>query len=723
MPVSLLEGVFCFFDLPFERATATTMDQAASFTTGTGATIASVLQHWQHKAAPQRAGVQPLSDKPVNDHKGMNIQITELEPVYINSSTPSTPRTPNKPFSEPPLKRWPHEPQSITNEPVVERCLDAVDVILCLLPCILIMKAGLCVLAYQIDKTHVGSSIDKATQLTLRLIEFNSQLTTIFTIIFIVIISTTVRRYALWKAERGATIGEIEQLHASISLTATLKAIWSLRRFTLTGLSLIFLWSWYYTGSQAATREYSYRDSASHSTQLVAFLDSKAISPFQGDLTNKENVSPVKLTDMTARYHMYSSFTAGTQKTNVQGAKEVQGADIYGATLTPWYGPPRGTTDDWRDLELDNEGFLVIPHMSDQPVMSSIGTSIYWRNDTAGVNAWTPQKMVGSIYYEVSNFQANCTAPFLSTEDKPTGAVPALSTTMNMTTMPSDPNQPRELHFWHWVNETHSLTSTCRMTNESLQINALCTAATCKPTRMKHTSSSPRTLLDSDLFATSFFNSMLLACGMPQHEGDLSTFDNDNGLVDLKNLLKENKLNHPHDLSTAENDAQFPLSMAITRFMNTYFRSSQMLRYEHDFQNDLSVNGSIPLSGNPDFSFLTMDGAIYNPQYALSWPWLTMDVVSNVVLLFAAVVAFWLRKHTLAPDIFGFVSSLTRDNPHLRLPEGGSTLSGIERSRAMKVVKVKIADVSEDGRVGRVGLAQVDDWEDAKNLEKGRTYY
>ncbi|OAP57142.1 hypothetical protein AYL99_07879 [Fonsecaea erecta] len=687
------------------------MDQAANFTSGTGATLAAVLQHWQHKAAPRKAGVEPLPDEPQRAYKGTKVDITELQP--------STPRTPNKTFSEPPLREWPHEPVPITNEPIVERCLDAVDMILCLLPCILMVKAGLCILASEIDKTHVGASIDKTSHLTLRLIEFNSQLTTIFTIIFIVIVSTTVRRYALWKAEKGATLGEIEQLHASISLTATLKAIWSLRRFTLTGVSLIFLWSWYYVGSQAASREYSYRDSVSFRTQSVAFLSSHAVSPFQGDRIDTDKVSPVKLTDMTARYHLYSSFTAGTQKTNVQGAREVQGADIYGATLTPWYGPARDSSS----LEFDRHGWLEIPHMSDQPVMSSIGTSLYWMNRTAGTNAWTPQKMVGSFTYQVSNFQANCTAPFLSTKVKPKGSLPAVSTTMNMTAMPLDATKPRELYFWNWVNDTHSLTSTCEMTNVTVQIHAICTAATCKPTRMKHISTSPRTLLDSDVFATPYLNSLLLACGMPQREGDYSTFDGDNGLVDLKNGLKQNELNTTALLEQASAEAQFPLSMAITRYMNTYFTSSQMLRYESSFQDDLAVNGFIALNNNSDFSFLNMKGAIYNPQYSLSWPWLVMDIVSNVVLLATAVAALWLRKHTLAPDIFGFVSSLTRDNPHLNLPEGGSTLSGIERSRRMKKVRVKIADVGEHSSVGRVGLTQVDGLDDTKDLEKGRTYY
>lgn len=81
-----------------------------------------------------------------------------------------------------------------------------------------------------------------------------------------------------------------------------------------------------------------------------------------------------------------------------------------------------------------------------------------------------------------------------------------------------------------------------------------------------------------------------------------------------------------------------------------------------------------------------------------------MDLISCKILLAAALVAFWLRKNTLAPDIFGYVSSLTRDNPHLNLPEGGFTMSGLERARTLRKVKARIADVADENGVGKVGL-------------------
>jgi hypothetical protein len=65
-------------------------------------------------------------------------------------------------------------------------------------------------------------------------------------------------------------------------------------------------------------------------------------------------------------------------------------------------------------------------------------------------------------------------------------------------------------------------------------------------------------------------------------------------------------------------------------------------------------------------------GALYAPQYRLSIPLVIVDLISCKILLAAALASMWLRKNTRALDIFGYVSSLTRNDPHLNLLEGGS---------------------------------------------------
>ena len=123
------------------------------------------------------------------------------------------------------------------------------------------------------------------------------------------------------------------------------------------------------------------------------------------------------------------------------------------------------------------------------------------------------------------------------------------------------------------------------------------------------------------------------------------------------------------------------------------------------------------------FALTKTKGAYYNPHYAISVSWIIVDLISCKILFAAAMASFWLRKRTLAPDIFGYVSSLTRDNPNLRLPDGGTTLTGLERARLLKDVRIRIADVGPSEGVGRVGLsyARSESWQQ-EHLSRDKHY-
>ena len=94
--------------------------------------------------------------------------------------------------------------------------------------------------------------------------------------------------------------------------------------------------------------------------------------------------------------------------------------------------------------------------------------------------------------------------------------------------------------------------------------------------------------------------------------------------------------------------------------------------------------------------------------------WIALDFISCFILIFAAVWAFKLRRRTIAPDIFGYVSTLTRDNPHMpALPDNGTTLNGLERTRLLGKVRIKIGDVGSATAVGATTGAPADDPETA----------
>lgn len=137
------------------------------------------------------------------------------------------------------IQAWPREAHNL-EEHQKDWAVIIYDTILILFPLGLLAKA----IIVLILGPFTAGGLDTASTISIRLVEFNSQLVTLFTIIFTTIIATLVRRYALWKAQKGGSVAELEQLHSSTSLPKSLSLIWSLRSWTLTSVVLVLMWNW-----------------------------------------------------------------------------------------------------------------------------------------------------------------------------------------------------------------------------------------------------------------------------------------------------------------------------------------------------------------------------------------------------------------------------------------------------------------------------------------------
>lgn len=100
----------------------------------------------------------------------------------------------------------------------------AYDTILILLPLGLLAKA--IVASIFGLRMNTDGNLDLLPTRVKVLVSLDDQLVTLFTIIFATIIGTLVRRVALWRAQRGASVGTLEQLHASTSLPKAITSIW-----------------------------------------------------------------------------------------------------------------------------------------------------------------------------------------------------------------------------------------------------------------------------------------------------------------------------------------------------------------------------------------------------------------------------------------------------------------------------------------------------------------
>lgn len=128
------------------------------------------------------------------------------------------------------------------------------------------------------------------------------------------------------------------------------------------------------------------------------------------------------------------------------------------------------------------------------------------------------------------------------------------------------------------------------------------------------------------------------------------------------------------------------------------------------------VNGlESPFMGATTTADLTRTAQIFVCNFA----WFTLLVVASTIILLTGTVAVVLKRKTLGPEMFGFVSSLTYENPWVKIPSGGTMLDGMERARLLKDLVVCIGDVRGKEDVGHIAVAA---GVPLRKLERGRLY-
>jgi len=119
------------------------------------------------------------------------------------------------------------------------------------------------------------------------------------------------------------------------------------------------------------------------------------------------------------------------------------------------------------------------------------------------------------------------------------------------------------------------------------------------------------------------------------------------------------------------------LSQRMTEVLNGYWKASRWM--ESSPRADpfalLSINETTDkpyenLQLNETMATITRTA----PMYKASLPWILTLVLCSGTLFILRLSNIYVALHTSNPDIFGVVSSMTRNNAYVELPEGGSML-------------------------------------------------
>ena len=156
----------------------------------------------------------------------------------------------------------------------------------------------------------------------------------------------------------------------------------------------------------------------------------------------------------------------------------------------------------------------------------------------------------------------------------------------------------------------------------------------------------------------------------------------------------------------------------LTQLINSYYLASIVsLAIQWDY--------STQHWAGQDYSFKNATGQLISPRtiFVCNQAWLTILPISSLAMTFCGIASIVFGIHRRGPDILDRSSSFTRDNPYVtvNVPLGGSRMDGIDRTRYLKDVRVKLGDVALEADVGHIVIGTLDT-QNIANLRRGRLY-
>ena len=162
------------------------------------------------------------------------------------------------------------------------------------------------------------------------------------------------------------------------------------------------------------------------------------------------------------------------------------------------------------------------------------------------------------------------------------------------------------------------------------------------------------------------------------------------------------------------------LTVIFNTILRGSYRTDVILGTDGTDPNNYTYNLD---TGYPDqFGNITGQWLAFDePVYQVKTGWLALYIVSIAVMFVCAIGAIFLRARTRAPDFLNNVSALARNSPHVRKPQGGSTLDGIQMANALGHKRIRVGDIRPDDEYGHIVFAD-EELVRQRTLRKDRLY-
>ena len=264
------------------------------------------------------------------------------------------------------------------------------------------------------------------------------------------------------------------------------------------------------------------------------------------------------------------------------------------------------------------------------------------------------------------------------------------------------------------VGITHPLgiptytTAFCSLSTTYVESSILCESLKCTVTAIRqsinqHSATNITTLMDPQVFI--YFAASLDEM-LPTPNGFVTA-------TGLQSRVTQMYLQDPHfsdansstyfGAANLTNVANSQFSIRLQQAINNFWQS-----YMHSMLVMLTTGPNPPAPS--DFGYVSTKATnITSESYSFCvWPWLAVYFLATSVMLATAIAGVWLAWRVQGPEVLGYCSSLIKDSRYVAAP-GSSATRATERTKQLKTLKLRLADVQGDRDVGRVAIVKAED--------------
>ena len=485
-----------------------------------------------------------------------------------------------------------------------------------------------------------------------------------------------------------------------------------LRTFSVLGMLLIALWTFSPLGGQASLRLLDKGFHRELQNQTVRYLNSDAESVLSG---GADDVAQFRfLVDTLYLSSILSPLTA-------QSASMDQWGNIKVPTIEPLEQTSTSGADGWYymdKMDKKNASFssLLGVSVAGIPIDGTTNFSMeshYMQVSCANVtNVDAGNDTFGGFQVGITGLQ-NRSDP-LYPYQQPFPTIEPANLNFNTT---EDNGEKR-------------FVAQCTLNRSSVESGITCEGRSCKVARIRRSRFDLRppgyTPMSAGLRVATNFESTWTNVGV-SHEAESSPtefFISDPAMRNLSSNVEAGAV----DLTVIPADV---FSQRFSLLFNTYYQSSIAPGYRTgNFPSDLNKLNDNPIPADaPDpvgeyEGFFNSTTALYTRSteiYICNRAWAAILLLASLLLFLLGMYGALVRYSLRGPQVLGYVSSMTRDNPYVTLPLGGCQLDGMERTRLLRDMKVQLQDVAPRYKIGHIALSNATPRSNER-LRLGRQY-